>query len=200
MQGVAAGTKFRYAIPKSSAVLDPASRKARRQFQPQSEEKQKMELFTKTGRSYERATDEQILSTARAIANRAYVGSRVNLSSPTKTRDFLITQMAGLEHEVFSVIFLTVRHDVIDYEVMFRGTIDGANVHAREVVKAALKRNAGAVIFAHNHPSGVAEASEADERLTRSLRDALAYIDVRVLDHVIVAGTRTMSFAERGML
>lgn len=158
-----------------------------------------MELFTKPGRKYVRATTEQIMTVARAIAT-AEITQGQPLNSPAQTRDFLILQYAGLEHEVFGVVFLTNRHRVITFEMMFRGTIDGASVHPREVVKAALKHNAAAVIFSHNHPSGVAEASQADELITIRLRDALAFVDIRVLDHVIVAGTRTLSFAERGMI
>jgi DNA repair protein RadC len=158
-----------------------------------------MELFTKPGRKYVRATNEQILTVAREIATTQITQGQA-LSSPVQTRQFLILQYAGFEHEVFGVIFLSTRHRVIAFEMMFRGTIDGASVHPREVVKAALKHNAAAVIFSHNHPSGIAEPSQADELITRRLRDALAMVDIRVLDHLIVAGTNTMSFAERGMI
>jgi DNA repair protein RadC len=95
---------------------------------------------------------------------------------------------------------LDVRHRLIAFEELFRGTVDGASVHRREVVKQALARNAAAVILAHNHPAGVAEPSEADELITHRLRDALALVDVRVLDHIIVGDGRCMSFAERGLL
>ena len=109
-------------------------------------------------------------------------------------------QLAAREHEVFICIFLDNPHRVIAMDEMFRGTIDGASVHPREVVKCALQYNAAAVILAHNHPSGVPEPSKADISLTRRLTDALALIDVRVLDHFIVGGSELVSFAERGLI
>jgi len=123
-----------------------------------------------------------------------------SLTSPKATRDYLALKLGNLEHEVFAVLFLDKRHRLISYKEMFRGTIDGATVHPREVVKEALKQNAAAVILAHPHPSGVAEPSAADEAITRRLREALALVDVRVLDHIIVAGGDTISFAEQGLL
>jgi len=105
-----------------------------------------------------------------------------------------------LPHEVFVCLQLDAQHRVIAIEELFRGTLTQTSVYPREVVKAALRVNAATVIFAHNHPSGVAEPSHADEILTRSLKSALALVDVQVLDHFIVAGTRIMSFAERGLL
>ena len=122
------------------------------------------------------------------------------LSSPKESAAYLISQLATLEHEVFSVLFLDNRHRVISFDQMFAGTIDGASVHPREVVKRTLQHNAAAVILAHNHPSGIPEPSRADISLTRRLTDALALIDVRVLDHVVVGGVETVSFAERGLL
>jgi len=112
-------------------------------------------------------------------------------------RDLLKLKLAGLPHEVFVCLQLDAQHRVIAIEELFRGTLTQTSVYPREVVKAALRANAAAVIFAHNHPSGVAEPSHA---LTRSLKSALALVDVQVLDHFIVAGTRVMSFAERGLL
>jgi DNA repair protein RadC len=123
-----------------------------------------------------------------------------HLSSPKVTRDYLSLKLGTLEREVFAVIFLDKRHRLISYQEMFQGTIDGASVHPREVVKEALKQNAAAVILAHPHPSGVAEPSQADELITNRLKDALGLIDVRILDHIIVAGGDTISFAERGLL
>jgi DNA repair protein RadC len=122
------------------------------------------------------------------------------LTTPQVVKDFLKLKLAELPHEVFAALFLDNRHRLIRYEEMFRGTIDGASVHPREVVKAALQHNAAALILAHNHPSGVPEPSRADEALTRRLREALGLIDVRVLDHVIVGGTDTTSFAELGLI
>lgn len=120
-------------------------------------------------------------------------------SSPGDTKRFLKLKLAELEHEVFAVLFLDNRHRLINYEEMFRGTIDGASVHPREVVKRALQHNAAAVILAHNHPSGVAEPSRADEQITRRLKEALALVEIRVLDHLIV-GSEITSMAERGLV
>jgi DNA repair protein RadC len=122
------------------------------------------------------------------------------LSSPGAVRDYLRLSLAGRPHEVFLVLLLDAQHRVVAAEELFRGTLTQTSVYPREVVKCALKHNAAAVIFAHNHPSGVAEPSHADEILTRSLKAALALVDIQVLDHFIVAGTRTMSFAERGLI
>ena len=122
------------------------------------------------------------------------------LQSPTATRDFLITRLRDRPHELFCCLYLDNRHRLIDFEELFRGTIDGASVHPREVVKHALAHNAAAVIFAHNHPSGVAEPSQADELITRRLCDALQLVDIRVLDHLIVADNGCLSLAERGLL
>jgi len=124
------------------------------------------------------------------------------VTSPQIVRDYLFLQLATLPHEVFGVVYLDNRHRVIACVEEFRGTIDGASVHPREIVKGALAHNASAVIFYHNHPSGVAEPSRADETLTRRLKDALSLIDVRVLDHLIVGdkADSTVSFAERGLI
>jgi len=122
------------------------------------------------------------------------------LGSPADTREYLLMRLRDRPHEVFCCLFLDNRHRVLAFEEMFRGTIDGASVHPREVVKRALEHNAAALIFAHNHPSGVAEPSRADEALTRRLRDALALIDIRVLDHFVVGDGETVSFAERGLI
>jgi DNA repair protein RadC len=108
--------------------------------------------------------------------------------------------MHEFEHEVFGAIFLDTQHSILSFDLLFRGTIDSSSVHPREVVKQALRYNAAAVIFAHNHPSGVAEPSRADEMITRRLVEALAMIDVRVLDHFVVGGTEVVSFAERGLM
>lgn len=122
------------------------------------------------------------------------------VSSPESTREFLLAQLRDRPYEVFCCMHLNSRHQLIAFEELFRGTIDGASVHPREVVKAALARNAAAVILAHNHPSGVAEPSQADELITTRLRDALALVDIRVLDHLVIGDGRCMSFAERGLL
>jgi len=122
------------------------------------------------------------------------------LNAPAATRQFLTAQLRDRPYEVFCCLHLDNRHRLIHFEEVFRGTIDGASVHPREVVRQALQYNAAALIFAHNHPSGVAEASQADELITRRLRDALALVDIRVLDHLIVGDNNCLSFAERGLL
>ena len=122
------------------------------------------------------------------------------LSSPASVRDYLRMTLAGRDYEVFMVLFLDAQHRVLESEEMFRGTLTQTSVYPREVVKRSLVNNAAAVIFAHNHPSGVAQPSHADELLTRSLKEALALVDVKVLDHFVVAGSAVMSFAERGLL
>ncbi len=121
------------------------------------------------------------------------------LCSVQQTRQYLTIQLQHCTQEVFACLFLDNRHRVICFEKMFHGTIDSASVYPREVVKFALKKNAAAVILAHNHPSGVAEPSRADEQITKRLQDALALVDIRVLDHFVI-GDETISFAERGLL
>ena len=145
------------------------------------------------------ASAEEILDAARSILARRVRRGRA-LSNPRHTRDFLRLELASRDHEIFAILFLDNRHRVIEFVPLFRGTIDGASVYPREVVKEALARNAAAVILAHNHPSGVAEPSQADELITARLRDALALIDVRVLDHLVITGDDVVSFAERGLL
>ena len=121
------------------------------------------------------------------------------LCSPNDTRHYLAAELRSCPHEVFACLFLDNRNRVLTFEKLFYGTIDGASVYPREVVRRAIDINAAAVIFAHNHPSGVAEPSEADKQITQKLKEALALIDVRVLDHMIV-GDEVVSFAERGLL
>jgi DNA repair protein RadC len=122
------------------------------------------------------------------------------LTDPRATREYLRMRLRDLPHEIFACIYLDNQHRLLAFEELFRGTIDGASVYPREVVKAALKRNAAALILAHNHPSGVAEPSAADRQLTRRLKDALALVDIRVLDHIVVGDGETVSLAERGWL
>jgi DNA repair protein RadC len=122
------------------------------------------------------------------------------LSSPQDTHRYLMTQLATREQEIFASIFLDNRHRVLAFEELFQGTIDGCSVHPREVVRRSLHHNAAAIIFAHNHPSGMAEPSQADQNITQRLQEALKLIDVRVLDHIVVGGSETVSFAERGIL
>jgi DNA repair protein RadC len=122
------------------------------------------------------------------------------LDCPAATHQFLISRLRDQSYELFCCLHLDNRHRLIAFDELFRGTIDGASVHPREVVKQALSRNAAAVILAHNHPSGIAEPSQADELITRRLREALALVDIRVLDHCIVGDNGCLSFAERGLL
>jgi DNA repair protein RadC len=122
------------------------------------------------------------------------------LTSPAQVKDYLTLKLAPIQHEVFGVLFLTSQHAVIAFEEMFRGTLSQTSVYPREVVKRALELNAGAVIFSHNHPSGSPEPSRADEHLTQVLKAALALVDVRVLDHLVVATSGCVSFAERGLI
>lgn len=131
---------------------------------------------------------------------REELSERDAITSPEATRRYLKMRLRGYPYEVFAGLFLDNRHRVLEYQELFRGTIDGASVHPREVVRAAMNCNAAAVIFAHNHPSGVAEPSQADIRITERLRGALDYIDVRVLDHIIIGEGEGTSFAERGLL
>lgn len=134
----------------------------------------------------------------RVLAEQVHQGS--GLSSPADTRRYLMSCLRDLPVEVFCCLFLDNRHRVLAFEELFRGTLNGAAVYPREVVKRALKHNAAAVIFAHNHPSGVAEPSQADEQLTQRLCEALALVEVRVLDHFVVGEGTPVSFAERGLL
>lgn len=122
------------------------------------------------------------------------------LTSPAAVRDYLRLQLGNVPREVFVVLFLDAQNRVAAQEELFAGTLTQTAVHPREVVKRALHHNAAAVILAHNHPSGVAEPSRADELLTRALKEALALVDVKVLDHFVVAGNQALSFAERGLL
>ncbi len=122
------------------------------------------------------------------------------LDSPEAVRSYLRLTLARRGHEIFAVLFLDAQHRLIACEEMFRGSLTQTSIYPREIVKQALRHNCAAVILAHNHPSGVAEPSRADEALTQALQSALALIDVRVLDHIVVAASQAVSFAERGLL
>jgi DNA repair protein RadC len=145
------------------------------------------------------ATSEEILSAARSVLARA-VRRGVSLDSPRAVRDYLSVTLGNRAHEIFGVIYVDNRHRLIEWQELFRGTLDGASVYPREVVKEALARNAAACILVHNHPSGVAEPSQADELITRRLKEALALVEIRVLDHLVVGGGELVSFAERGLV
>ncbi len=136
--------------------------------------------------------------------SRRYLHERIrqadSLNSPQQSRQYLQTKLRHYRHEVFACLFLDNRHRVLAYEELFRGTIDGASVHPREVVKSALQHNAAALILAHNHPSGVTEPSQADQAITQTLKSALALVDIRVLDHIIIGEGNPVSLAERGLI
>jgi DNA repair protein RadC len=142
---------------------------------------------------------QAVLEMARRHLGEALQRGRA-LTDPSATRNYLISRLRDLSQEVFCCLYLDNRHRVITFEELFHGTLDGASVHPREVVRQALAHNAAALIFAHNHPSGVAEPSDADRRLTRRLKDALALVDIRVLDHFVVGDGDAVSFAERGLI
>ncbi len=150
-----------------------------------------------TGR-YRPAAESEVLNHAAALLAPRVLGQI--LSSPRDAQDFLRTRLARLEHEVFAVLYLDNRHRVLAFEELFRGTLNGTAVYPREVVKRALHHNAAAVIFTHNHPSGVPEPSSADEVLTQRLREALSLVDVRVLDHLVIGCEGVVSFADRGLV
>lgn len=155
-----------------------------------------MELFKKQGRRYLPAEPDEIRETA--LDYTPLVGEAIR--SPADTENFLQLKLGHLQHELFCVIYLDNRHRVIKFSELFRGTIDGTSVYPREVVKEALTCNAAALILAHNHPSGISEPSQADERITRRLKSALELIDVRVLDHLIIGHGASTSLASRGLL
>ncbi len=131
---------------------------------------------------------------------REELGERDALTNVAATRRYLKMRLRGYPYEVFACLFLDTRHRVIEYNELFRGTIDGASVHPREVIRAAMHCNAAAVIFAHNHPSGVAEPSNADVQITHQLKQALSLVEVRVLDHIIIGEGDGVSLAESGLI
>ena len=153
--------------------------------------------------SAEKSDDESIIQQAIKLIQSKLKTPGKALTSPNLVRDYLVLHLARFEEEHFSLVLMDTQHRVIGFENVFRGTIDGASVYPREIVKIALAHNAAAVIFAHNHPSGNPEPSNADIHLTNRLKESLALIDVRVLDHIIVGGcsqTLTVSFAEQGLI
>jgi DNA repair protein RadC len=158
-------------------------------------------MHTETHKVYvthEPMTAHQVLEKAAEILANKYVRNDV-FSSSQSTKDFVRFKLGNYEREVFAVMLLDNQHKLIEFRELFFGTIDAAAVYPREVVKVVLEMNAAAVIFTHNHPSGVAEPSQADKAITKRLSDALGLIDVRVLDHIVV-GEEAVSFAERGLL
>ncbi|EGG94670.1 DNA repair protein [gamma proteobacterium IMCC1989] len=151
------------------------------------------------GEQHNGISESQILAWAESILEARFKRSNY-ITSPSHTREYLSVTLADKEREVFCMIYLDSQHGIIDFEILFHGTIDAASVYPREVVKSALKYNAAAIILAHNHPSGSPEPSSADKRITDQIITALKTVDIRVLDHLIVGGTQSISFAELGLL
>ena len=147
---------------------------------------------------YRLATGDEIIEAALSGINRRFTRG-VAIISPADTVEFLRLRLGPLEHEIFAVLWLDNKHRVLAFEEMFRGTIDSASVHPREIVKSALRHNAAACILCHNHPSGDSKPSQADQNITARVREALNVIEVRTLDHVVV-GEKPYSFAEHGLI
>lgn len=146
---------------------------------------------------YCQATADQIVEAARQLVDKR-MQRGTSFRDPVVARAYFRDKLAGMEREVFAVAYLDSRHHLVEYVDLFHGTIDGAEVHPREVVRAAIRCNAAAAIVAHNHPSGSVEPSAADRAVTARLKQALSLIDVRLLDHIIVGGSQTLAMAERG--
>lgn len=149
--------------------------------------------------AFSHLTEDQIIERALAILNQRAVQGEA-LTSPQVVKDLARLKIGALEHEVFAVFYLSNNHTLIEFQILFRGTIDGASVYPREVIKEALARNAAALIFSHNHPSGVTLPSEADRKITERLINAARLVDIRVLDHIIVSTRGVQSFAELGYI
>ena len=144
--------------------------------------------------------EQKVLDRAARILARELKERPLAMTSPQLVRDFLRFELEHVEHETFCVLFLDTQHRMIAFEELFRGTLDSASVYPREVAKEALRHNAGAVILAHNHPSGIAEPSHADRRITDRLKEALGLFEIRVLDHLVVGSPEVVSFAEQGLI
>ena len=149
--------------------------------------------------TYRKAQTDEVLQAAQSLLLGRIHHSEI-FTSPQAVRDFLRVRLGALEHEVFAVLHLDAQSRLLEYVEMFRGTVSQTSVYPREVVKESLTRNSAAVILVHNHPSGSTQPSRADEALTQTLKAALSLVDVRVLDHLIVAGADVVSFAEMGLL
>ena len=159
-----------------------------------------MKLFVNDGNAvYRPASPDEVIKSANTIIGRRFRRG-MSIKSPSDALDYIRSQIGALEHEVFAAAFLDNRHRLISFDILFRGTIDGTSIMPREVVKDALKHNSAALICAHNHPSGICMPSDADRRITERLKKALDIVDVRILDHLIVAGTESYSFAQSGLL
>ena len=156
-------------------------------------------LYVRDGVEFREATATDIITRAHGLISQRYRTGSPVLSDPQRTAQFLRLHLGGLDHEVFGLLHLNARHRLIAVEDLFRGTIDGSSVHPREVVHSVIQHGSAAVILYHNHPSGVSEPSPADQGVTRRIRAALDLIDVRVLDHLIVADP-VFSFSQAGLL
>jgi len=156
-------------------------------------------LYVRDGDSFREADGKEVLDKAQALIAQRYRAGAPALTSPARTSQFLKLKLGALDYEVFGFLALTSRHTLIEYVELFRGTIDGASVYPREVVKEVIRLGAAAVILFHCHPSGNSSPSQADERITARLTSALSLIDVRVVDHLIV-GETVSSMADRGLL
>jgi DNA repair protein RadC len=156
-------------------------------------------LYIRSGRKYTLVPADVLLDHVRQWAAESFRSCAPVLARPELIEAFLLTKLATREHEVFALILLDMQSRLIEYVELSHGTLRGANVHSREVVKTALKHNAASVILAHNHPSGRAEPSQEDVLVTRNLRNALALVDIRVIDHLVV-GEKVTSFVQRGLL
>ncbi len=156
-------------------------------------------LYVRESDGYREAQPEDVLNRAHALLSQRFRAGTPVLSAPDRTHEFLRVHLGSREYEVFGLLHLDNRHRLIAVEDLFRGTIDGASVHPREVVKSALAHGSAAVILFHNHPSGATDPSQADEFITTRLKEALALVDIRVLDHLII-GEGVFSFSSHGLL
>jgi DNA repair protein RadC len=160
-----------------------------------------VQLFTrKPNGRYRTITTDELLAEAANTRLRMFTANRRPFASPADVGPFLREQLSHLPHEVFVCLYLDTRHRLIEYEMLFRGTVDGATVYPREVVKRALHWNSSAIVLGHNHPSGVAEPSEADRSITLKLAKALSLVEIRLLDHIVVGFESHVSMAERGLI
>lgn len=157
-------------------------------------------LYVRDGAAFREAESHDVIHRAQVLISRKFRTGAPVLSEPTQVKEFLKLRLASLEYEVFCCFYLDASHRLIAFEELFRGTVDHAHVHPRDVLRQALQHNATTVIFAHNHPSGSLEPSVADECTTQRLKDLLALMDVRVLDHMIVGTTGCYSMAEHGRI
>ena len=158
------------------------------------------EMKSQDAPEYVVSTDDAAIKHALTILEGRLRKPGVQFTSPSSARDFLTLKLAELEHELFVCLWLDAQNRLIEYSELFRGTLTQTSIYPREVVKEAMRLNAAAVIFSHNHPSGLAEPSRADEALTKTLKQVLELVEVKVLDHIVIGGVSTVSFAERGLL